>query len=42
MNGRRFLYLAGVLAGVMLLLGGIALAKEASPENPQDTTDAPL
>jgi hypothetical protein len=40
MNGRRFLYLAGVLAGVMLLLGGIALAKEASPENPQDTTEA--
>jgi hypothetical protein len=40
MNTRRFLYLVGVLAGVMLLLGGIALAKEASPESPQDTTEA--
>lgn len=40
MNGRRFLYLAGVLVGVMLLLGGMALAKEAGPESPQDTTEA--
>jgi hypothetical protein len=40
MNGRRFLYLAGVLLGVLLLLGGIALAKGVDPESPQDTAEA--